>query len=105
MTTNETTLNKKILNLCVQGYSNKTIANKLGISILYSSRVLTHYFGFLGWREDLDINPLSIYNNSNGLSDFIEKVELVSPYLEKATIVEAFRICMLYKRKELKNYE
>lgn len=94
-------IEQKVLTLCAEGYSNKTISVRLGVDVGYLSGIIEHHLGFPGWKVDLDVNPLDIFFVSRGLTDFIEKTKLVSPYLEDITIILAYRNCMIF----IKNLE
>jgi hypothetical protein len=55
-----------ILNACVTGLSNKSIAECFDLDEKYIMETLQKYLNFPGWCLDLDKNPLRVYNILDG---------------------------------------
>lgn len=64
--------NMDILCLCVSGASTYNIVQFLDIPTDEVIRVLVDVFGFEGWKADLPINPLRIFNQYGGVKSSVE---------------------------------
>jgi hypothetical protein len=53
----------EVLKLCASGSSNTTIAGFLNMDAELVSNIIDKHFGFMGWKIDLDINPIRLYKN------------------------------------------
>ena len=85
-----------ILKLCCTGLSKSTIADTLDLDSEYISSTILKYLDFIGWAENLDINPLSVYNDSVSKKIFFESFKI----MEKSEIISRFswRICSRYTK-------
>ena len=52
-----------IITMCVSGSSNATISKNLDIEVESVNTVILTILDFTGWKYDMSINPLSIYND------------------------------------------
>jgi hypothetical protein len=87
----------KILTDCVVGYSNYKIATRNKVEIEYVMEVIFDFFSFGGWKHDLDISPLSVYNMVNGIFIAYESyIKSISTMSEENLII-SFNICRIYK--------
>jgi hypothetical protein len=98
---------KPILMKCASGYSVARIAAATGNPVKYVIEVLNDYFNFPGWDDDLDFNPLAIYNRCNG--DFFRydlEVQMASPIAKGSVIGMTFALCRGYceYKKEIEKY-
>ena len=76
-----------ILRLCATGASTKSIVSFLNLEPEIVEDVLDKYFGFKGWINDLQINPLAIYKHpDNGgfrtLQEFSNYMTSVYGYVD-----------------------
>jgi hypothetical protein len=92
-----------ILQMCCAGLSNKTIATWVGYEEEYVYETLKEFLNFTGHKQDLEIDPLVVYNECNG-DYFVFITRLEQEGLEKARIY--FNICRRYDKigKEIKKY-
>jgi hypothetical protein len=87
-----------ILDKCVQGLSNTTIARYTDTSPEYISRTLEKYLGFQGFLPDLDFSAIGVYNRVSNKEEFLLEAEMVSPFTSDIeTIYEA---CKKYSELE-----
>ena len=96
----------EILKCAVTGMSNSRIADRYGIcdSDNYVSNVLIDNLSFSGWEDDLNFNPLALFNQTDGdYMRYYSKVIEYAPYMySDAIIVMSYNICLIYtKIKEL----
>lgn len=95
-----------ILKMCVEGYSNRRIANSLFRSdVKYVEKSLVEFMDFYGWDYDMDISPWAVYNRSNDdYNNFYQEMITSSPYVSDSNIKISFYLCRRYKtiRKEIK---
>lgn len=94
-----------ILKRCVTGYGNKSICYAVRENIDYVSQVIFQYLSFPGWTDDLDLNPLAIYNRYNGNYEYFkQEIQMFSPYFKEEIVKYAFDMCKKYKEieKEIK---
>ena len=94
-----------ILIMCVSGSSNATISKNLDIDIESINEIILNILDFTGWKYDMDINPLSIYNdlafleNKGGYPLFKEFDIIISkknPDIGEKDRKTMFRLCKLY---------
>lgn len=79
---------------CVTGYSNSSIARRHKLPETYVRDVIIDFLGFLGWEEDLDVNPYAIYKKTNRNFEFFNQELLInSAYLTQEDIKFIFKIC------------
>lgn len=64
--------NLDILSLCVSGASNSTIVEVLDVPMDEVIKVLSDTFQFDGWKRDLPINPLRMFNLFDGQKSSVE---------------------------------
>lgn len=86
---------------CVSGLSNKSISEYLDIDEEDIKETLIKRLNFSGWYEDLEINPIYIYEKTNGIKDLYVKVIMSIPSnLYKPYINKSFRICKRFSEYE-----
>jgi len=93
---------KEILFQCVSGLSVSHIANYVDQDEKYVREVLEDFLGFGGWTFDLDFSPISCYNRSNNMEEFMESVKSFSPLTTKFVAIMAYEQCERYKELERK---
>lgn len=96
-----------IFELCASGLSNKTISNKLELPEEYIESVLNEFINFPGWKQDLDISPIMVYNSYNGsYAYFRDTIPIVSSVTTRSEINKAYKACRQYDimRKEIQKY-
>lgn len=64
--------NLDILSLCASGACNATIVKFLDVPMNEVAKVLTDTFDFEGWKADLPINPLRLFNLYTGTKSSVE---------------------------------
>ena len=79
--------NYSILLMCASGAGNSSIAKFLNIPEGSVELVLNEVFGFVGWKEDLEINPYKIYkqapqNVPNSMKEMCVTMERIEKRLE-----------------------
>lgn len=83
----------------VSGKSNDSIASIQDITADDVEHDCVEFLGFTGWKEDLDINPLFVYNRVNG--DYTTFVGwLIETGMSREQIEQAFTICKKFKEIE-----
>ena len=94
-----------ILVMCVSGSSNATISRNLDIEIESINTIILTILDFTGWKYDMSINPLSIYNdlafikNKGGYPLFKEFDAVITkkdPSIGEKDRKTMFRVCKLY---------
>ena len=94
-----------ILTMCVSGSSNSTISKSLDIDIESVNEVVLNILDFTGWKYDMSMNPLSIYNdlavskNKRGYPLFKEFDAVITkkdPGIGDKDRKTMFRLCKLY---------
>ena len=94
-----------ILTMCVSGSSNSTISKSLDIDIESVNEVVLNILDFTGWKYDMSMNPLSIYNdlavskNKGGYPLFKEFDAVITkkdPSIGEKDRKTMFRLCKLY---------
>ena len=94
-----------ILTMCVSGSSNSTISKSLDIDIESVNEVVLNILDFTGWKYDMSMNPLSIYNdlavskNKGGYPLFKEFDAVITkkdPGIGDKDRKTMFRLCKLY---------
>ena len=94
-----------ILVMCVSGSSNATISRNLDIEIESINTIILTILDFTGWKYDMGINPLSIYNdlafvkNKGGYPLFKEFDAVITkkdPSIGEKDRKTMFRVCKLY---------
>jgi ribosomal silencing factor RsfS len=96
---------QQILKLCCTGLSNKKIAEYLEIDIEDVENTLFEFLNFEGWENDLDINPLHIFEKVKNLDNFI--IFMVKSSMISEKIANNFyEVCKKYKliEEEVDNY-
>ncbi|MEM4134559.1 MAG: hypothetical protein QXV73_05120 [Candidatus Micrarchaeia archaeon] len=84
---------------CVTGYSNASISRRNRVPEDYVQDVIIDFLNFLGWEEDLDINPYAIYKKTSGNFEFFtQEVLISSAYLTLEDIKFIFRICKRFNK-------
>jgi hypothetical protein len=76
-----------VLLLCVSGSSNKSISNFLDMDALDVENTLLKYYGFPGWLDDLEINPIRKFKEGTLTSD-IQYYEVLEMLCEKFSYLE-----------------
>lgn len=66
--------NLEILVLCVNGFSNSSISEFLGIDEQIVSSAIKEYFNFDGFLEDLEFSPLYRYRKGDNLPENIKEL-------------------------------
>jgi len=96
----------EILLMCVSGSSNSSMSKILNIDEDSISEIILTIFDFSGWKEDLDINPLHVYEQDNSYISFVGAI--AETRIGKETTITIsdidlmFRICEIYKSIEEK---
>jgi hypothetical protein len=86
----------KVLQGCVSGLSNQTIAKSFEMDEDYVRKVLEKFFSFEGWKWDLSINPILIYGRVFGIEeDFYDKL---FPHMDEGMIDIAYKLCLIYRK-------
>jgi hypothetical protein len=94
-----------IITLCASGSSNDSISVSLDIDRSAIDTIILNVFDFTGWKYDLDVNPLNIYNdlafikNKGGYplyKDFRDVVSKKDSTIKDIDIKTMFRLCKLY---------
>jgi hypothetical protein len=94
-----------ILTLCVSGSSNATISTNLDIDVECVNEIILNILDFTGWKYDLDINPLNVYNdlafidNKGGYPLYKEFDAIIikkDPSIVDKDRKTMFRLCKLY---------
>ena len=86
-----------IIKKFLTGYSNMRIANTLKLSTKYVEDVLEEYIGFRGWKTDLDVNPLAIYNRCRGnYRCFVEDIRSVSSVISENFMIALYYLVKMY---------
>ena len=94
-----------ILVMCVSGSSNATISRNLDIEIESINTIILTILDFTGWKYDMGINPLSIYNdlafvNNKGgyplFKEFDAVITKKDPSIGEKDRKTMFRVCKLY---------
>jgi hypothetical protein len=96
------------LKKCVSGLSNNTINKSCGYDEddPYLKEMLLEYFGFPGWEKDLDINPLSLYNECKDDYELYKlKFEEATPNMINTVsdwlmVAISYNLCKRYKEYE-----
>jgi hypothetical protein len=86
-----------ILEKCASGLSNRTINEYYDYSNSdpYILDAINEHFCFDGWGQDLDINPLMVYNRCNqSFHKFEAEVTVLSHMLSSDELRTAYRICV-----------
>lgn len=94
-----------ILEECANGICTLTISRKFDLPVEYVEEVLEECLNFPGWKEDLDISPLSVYNGLGGDYNFYKStIKTVSNITTKAQIQLSYSVCRKFNkiRKELR---
>lgn len=95
-----------ILILTAGGRANKTISNFiLEDDLSYIKKVQEEFLDFDGYKYDLDINTLMIYNRVDGDKDrYLKELEEITPLLfENKELVEtSYEVCKKFKEIERK---
>lgn len=83
------------IRLCVTGYSNRRISNRLLISVIDVEETIFEFLDFLGWDYDLDFSPIALYNKSNGIfMAYEQEISMVTGRLsDYSLVVRSFDIC------------
>lgn len=86
-----------ILRLCTYGLDNKTISNRLEMTLGYVEDAIRHYFEHSGWEESLDFNPYFIYKRAKTkFGSYKDEIELVSVKSSFDFILASYMICKIY---------
>lgn len=96
-----------ILHLCCTGISNETISEILDIDLDEIKNVVKEKLNFIGWYRDLDINPLFVYNSTNGNQElYTASVMAVQGAMDKIYVNKSFMICKKFEKieKEINKY-
>jgi hypothetical protein len=97
-----------VIKRCISGYSNYRISQFKGSSINYIKEALSNTIAFEGWDQDLDFNPLALYNRSEmNYARYKEEVNMVSVITSEVVIKLSFNLCELYYRiiEEIEKYD
>lgn len=97
--------NRDILLLCASGASNRTISTFLDISQDEIELVIKESFDFIGWKEDLPVNPYRLYSNVLGSFDEFYKEMKNSNVFELRAIEDVHSICRTMKEIEERIYD
>ena len=60
-----------ILVMCASGSSNKSISAHLDIDIRSIKEIIQSVYSFPGWEEDIEFNPLQIFNELLDSGDYL----------------------------------
>jgi hypothetical protein len=83
-----------ILKRSITGYSNTRLAYSYNITSQDIKNILNKYMGFDGWNNDLDVNPLAIYNRYCGnYLLFTQEIKMVSTLMDDFSIDLSFVLC------------
>lgn len=96
-----------ILHLCAEGRSNKYISRKVQLSQRHVKSVLSEFLEFEGWKEDLDISPLMVYDSvDKDWYYYRTTIKTVSSLTSVKEISLSYRVCRKYRtiRKEITKY-
>lgn len=96
-----------IIRLCVEGRSNKYISKKLRLPQRYIRSVLMDCIRFVGWKQDLDISPIMVYDSVDGDWYYYKTtIKTVSSLTTPKEITLSYNLCRRYKtiRKEIVTY-
>lgn len=94
-----------VLKLCAEGKSNRSISNRLEISVEEISCILGEHYSFSGFVKDLDINPRIVYNrNKYNQYKFIQECQIFSPLLTDLELRLAFKVNQEFDKVERINY-
>ena len=90
-----------ILILSVSGSSNDSISRFLNIDQEVVKEILDTVLDFDGWKEDLNLNPYSIYinlfnNDQLTSADFLKEVLAVDNVQKASQVQDMYRICSIY---------
>jgi len=91
-----------VLKLCATGASNSSIAHFLDMEVEIVGEIIDRNFGFTGWDNNLDFNPLRLYKSMNEVSKelFRDRVIEDYKYVEDAIITRMFDASALVNNLE-----
>jgi len=93
--------NFEIIKRCAYGYSNYRIALALDESVTYISEIILSIFGFFGWEQDLDFNPIAVYNRCIGnYPKYYQEVIVISVFSSDKVIALSYILCEKFKEIE-----
>jgi len=91
----------EILRLCASGLANKSISRVLDVETSEIEKVIHKYLKFYGWLEDLDINPLILYQKVFGNKlRFVEDYVLITGDYSRYSIRAVYEIVNRYTKIE-----
>lgn len=92
----------EILLQCVQGLSVTHIARYIEQDEQYVRDVLMEFLDFGGWEVDLDFSPIVVYNRCVDKKEFINDVDIFSPFTYSDDVSMSYDLCEKYKILERK---
>lgn len=98
---------EEILKWCCEGISTPTIIKLSQFEKEYVENILLKYYGNTGYNITLDINPLMMYNISNGIFDeYVTNVEKRTNHFDYKLLNKSYLICKKYTNilKEIDEY-
>ena len=98
---------ERIVYKSASGYSNRRISFAINESMEYIRQVLEDFIGFSGWDNDLDFNPLALYNrNKDNYDEYMREVSMISSITSDFYTSLTYKVCERYtKMKErIKEY-
>ena len=96
-----------ILELSAKGFSNLYIAESLQMDKRYVRDVLIDFLKFTGWKNDLDISPIDVYNRCMGnFVCFAHEYRTISSMYDRDSVMVAHTVCKEFTRikKGLEDY-
>jgi hypothetical protein len=103
----ESTAVYDILELAAKGFSNSYISESLQMDKRYIRDALIDFLHFTGWKMDLDISPIDVYNRCSGnFTCFANEYELVSSMYNKDEVLISYTVCKAFTniKKGLDDY-
>jgi hypothetical protein len=90
-----------VLLLSVSGSSNSSISKFLNIDKKVVKEILDTVLDFEGWKEDIEINPYSIFtnllrNNQLNSSSFVREINSIERNIKMEDISKMYRICSIF---------
>jgi len=83
-----------ILRLSVKGYSNTYISELLQMDKRYVRDVLIEFLKFTGWKNDLDLSPIDVYNRCDGnFTCYAHECTTISSLFDRDSVLISYTIC------------
>lgn len=88
----------EILRLCACGLANKSISRVLDLDTSEIEKIIHKHLKFYGWLEDLDINPLVLYQKvSRNKLKFVEEYVLITGDASRYSIRVVYEVVDKYR--------